>query len=169
MKSGFHWIVVSVLTSGLEQNRRRCQRLSLIPTRRRWCSPFRGVGKVSSLAIHRERFQQWTPTSTLFNLPSCRLNSAKIGPDSSSGEALSLSRMTQDLASQTRLFKKSKTLAGSVLTHPPYSPDYAPSDYHFFRSLQHSLALDNLPMWTRSKCPSMDFSRQNHKNSKDVG
>lgn len=26
-----------------------------------------------------------------------------------------------------------------VLPHPPYSPDIAPSDYHLFRSLQHSL------------------------------
>ncbi len=26
------------------------------------------------------------------------------------------------------------------LIHPPYSPDVAPSDYHLFRSLQHSLA-----------------------------
>ena len=24
-------------------------------------------------------------------------------------------------------------------THPPYSPDLAPSDYHLFRSLQNSL------------------------------
>ena len=26
-----------------------------------------------------------------------------------------------------------------VLTHPPYSPYLAPSDYHLFRSLSHSL------------------------------
>ena len=26
-----------------------------------------------------------------------------------------------------------------VIPHPPYSPDLAPSDYHLFRSLQHSL------------------------------
>lgn len=26
-----------------------------------------------------------------------------------------------------------------VMSHPPYSPDFAPSDYHLFRSLQNSL------------------------------
>ncbi|EGI63904.1 Mariner Mos1 transposase, partial [Acromyrmex echinatior] len=27
-----------------------------------------------------------------------------------------------------------------VLSHPPYSPDVAPSDYHLFRSMAHGLA-----------------------------
>jgi histone-lysine N-methyltransferase SETMAR len=26
-----------------------------------------------------------------------------------------------------------------VLSHPPYSPDLAPSDYHLFRSMEHFL------------------------------
>lgn len=26
-----------------------------------------------------------------------------------------------------------------VLQHPPYSPDIAPSDYHLFKSMEHSL------------------------------
>ena len=32
-----------------------------------------------------------------------------------------------------------KEFKWKVLTHPPYSPDLAPSDYHLFRSLSHSL------------------------------
>lgn len=32
-----------------------------------------------------------------------------------------------------------ETLKWEVLPHPPYSPDIAPSDYHLFRSLAHSL------------------------------
>ena len=33
-----------------------------------------------------------------------------------------------------------ETLKWEVLPHPPYSPDIAPSDYHFFRSMAHSLS-----------------------------
>ena len=31
-------------------------------------------------------------------------------------------------------------LGWKLVPHPPYSPDIAPSDYHLFRSMQHSLA-----------------------------
>ena len=33
-----------------------------------------------------------------------------------------------------------ETLKWEVLSHPPYSPDVAPSDYHLFRSMVHGLA-----------------------------
>lgn len=33
-----------------------------------------------------------------------------------------------------------KTLGWDILPHPPYSPDLAPSDYHLFASMGHSLA-----------------------------
>jgi histone-lysine N-methyltransferase SETMAR len=33
-----------------------------------------------------------------------------------------------------------ETLKWEVLSHPPYSPDIAPSDYHLFRSMAHGLA-----------------------------
>jgi len=33
-----------------------------------------------------------------------------------------------------------ETLKWEVLSHPPYSPDIAPSDYHLFRSMTHSLS-----------------------------
>ena len=39
------------------------------------------------------------------------------------------------LATRTKLFG----LGWEVMSHPPYSPDLAPSDYHLFRSLQNFL------------------------------
>ncbi|XGW07620.1 hypothetical protein V3C99_010631 [Haemonchus contortus] len=36
--------------------------------------------------------------------------------------------------------EKIEELGWEVLSHPPYSPDLAPSDYHLFRSMLHSLA-----------------------------
>lgn len=33
-----------------------------------------------------------------------------------------------------------ETLKWDVLSHPPYIPDIAPSDYHLFRSMEHGLA-----------------------------
>ncbi|KAM8715776.1 hypothetical protein ACLKA7_002770 [Drosophila subpalustris] len=33
-----------------------------------------------------------------------------------------------------------ETLKWEILTHPPYSQDIAPSDYHLFRSMAHGLA-----------------------------
>ena len=33
-----------------------------------------------------------------------------------------------------------KSLNWEILSHPPYSPDLAPSDYHLFASMGHSLA-----------------------------
>lgn len=36
--------------------------------------------------------------------------------------------------------KKLIDLNWTVLTHPPYSPDLAPTDYHLFRSLAHQLS-----------------------------
>ncbi|EFN76871.1 Histone-lysine N-methyltransferase SETMAR, partial [Harpegnathos saltator] len=32
-----------------------------------------------------------------------------------------------------------KSLGWEVLSHPPYSPDLAPSDYHLFASMGHAL------------------------------
>ncbi|MGL5636946.1 MAG: hypothetical protein ACRDD0_08680 [Bacteroidales bacterium] len=39
--------------------------------------------------------------------------------------------------------EKIKELDLEVLQHPPYSPDIAPSDYHLFRSLEHSIRNKN--------------------------
>lgn len=36
--------------------------------------------------------------------------------------------------------QKIREFGWDVLSHPPYSPDIAPSDYHLFRSMQHFLA-----------------------------
>lgn len=49
------------------------------------------------------------------------------------------------IAQMTR--QKLEELQWEILPHPPYSPDLAPSDYHLFRSLEHSLrghSFDNL-------------------------
>ena len=38
-----------------------------------------------------------------------------------------------------RVKEKLEELGWTVLKHPPYSPDLAPSDYHLFRSMQNAL------------------------------
>nr|KAF6387589.1 hypothetical protein mMyoMyo1_008067 [Myotis myotis] len=40
-----------------------------------------------------------------------------------------------------------KDLAWEELTHPPYSPDLAPSDYHLFRSMGHALSEQHFKMY----------------------
>ena len=52
--------------------------------------------------------------------------------------------------------KKIDELGWELLPHPPYSPDLAPSNYHMFRSMQHSLAgkkfenHDEIRIWVSS-------------------
>ena len=38
-----------------------------------------------------------------------------------------------------------------VLSHPPYSPDIAPSDYHLFRSMTHSLSEQHFTSYEDTK------------------
>ena len=38
-----------------------------------------------------------------------------------------------------------------VLPHPPYSPDIAPTDYHLFRSMTHSLAEQHFHSYKETK------------------
>lgn len=44
-----------------------------------------------------------------------------------------------------------QTLKWEVLTHPPYSPDIAPSDYRLFRSMAHGLSEQNLTSYEDCK------------------
>ena len=44
-----------------------------------------------------------------------------------------------DPTQQESFHKKVEELGWEKILHPPYSPDLAPSDYHFFRSLQNHL------------------------------
>ncbi|KAG5324276.1 MOS1T transposase, partial [Pseudoatta argentina] len=57
-----------------------------------------------------------------------------------------------------------ETLKWEVLPHPPYSPDIAPSDFHLFRSMAHSLAdrrfhsYEEAQKWIDSWIASKDMS-----------
>lgn len=44
-----------------------------------------------------------------------------------------------------------QTLKWEVLTHPPYSPDIAPSDYHLFRSMAHGLSAEKFTSYEECK------------------
>ncbi|EGI70636.1 FLJ37770-like protein [Acromyrmex echinatior] len=55
-------------------------------------------------------------------------------------EALNISRETIRTILHEDLGKTKICTNWDVLTHPPYSPDLAPSDYHLFTKLKESLA-----------------------------
>lgn len=60
--------------------------------------------------------------------------------------------------------QKLTDLGWEVLTHPPYSPDLAPSDYYLFRSLQNSL--DGLKLTSKEDCEkhlSQFFAKKSQK------
>ena len=61
--------------------------------------------------------------------------------------------------------QKLTELGWEVLMHPPYSPDLAPSDYHFLRSLQNFLGEKNWPTKEQPKTMSPSFSSRNHRSS----
>ncbi|GBP89349.1 Mariner Mos1 transposase [Eumeta japonica] len=44
-----------------------------------------------------------------------------------------------------------KTLDWKVLPHPPYSPDIAPSDYHLFQSIAHTLSKQRFTSYEDTK------------------
>jgi len=57
-----------------------------------------------------------------------------------------------------------ETLKWEVLSHPPYSPNIAPSDYYLFRSMAHDLAeqhfhsYEDAKKWVDSWVASKDVS-----------
>lgn len=53
--------------------------------------------------------------------------------------------------------EKLEELRFEVLPHPPYSPDLAPSDFHLFRSMQHSLSERNFRDEEEVKSFLIDF------------
>ena len=54
-------------------------------------------------------------------------------------------------------------LGWEVLIHPPYSPDIAPLDFHFFRSLQNSLNGKNFNSLEDCKTQLEQFFAQKDK------
>ncbi|CAK9825768.1 Mariner Mos1 transposase [Anthophora retusa] len=55
------------------------------------------------------------------------------------------------------------------MTHPPYSPDLAPSDYHLFRSLQNSLNGKNFTNDDDVKWHLLQFFANKHEKFYERG
>ena len=66
-----------------------------------------------------------------------KLRSPGLSVLSRSGVSFLHDNARPHVAQQTQA--KINELGWELVTHPPYSPDLAPSDYHLFRSLEHSL------------------------------
>ena len=64
---------------------------------------------------------------------------------------------------------KSRELEGDILPHPPYSPDLAPSDYHFFRSLEHDIRGKNFESEKHFKTSLLHFFDQNDRKIFEKG
>jgi len=67
----------------------------------------------------------------------------------------------QDARSHVTLHTRQKLvqLGWDVLSHPPYSSDLEPSDYHLFRSLQNSLNGKNFDFLKACKKPVLEVHR----------
>jgi len=69
-----------------------------------------------------------------------------------------------------------ETLKWEIVSHPPYSPDIAPSDYHLFRSMVHSLAKqhfhssEDAKKWVHSWIALKDvFPTWNSNTARNIG
>nr|KAF6341505.1 hypothetical protein mMyoMyo1_011921 [Myotis myotis] len=58
-----------------------------------------------------------------------------------------------------------KDLSWEALTHPLYSPELAPSDYHLFRSMAHALSEQHFKMYEEVENWSLNGLPQNKKSS----
>lgn len=133
-----------------EQWDKLLQIIAKVLTERKWCWMYGGIGRVFTTSSFRKiKHSIWTNTV---------VNKLK--------QTFHQNLQTRKVLCSTKIThlvdhpKKISEPGWEILSHPSYSPDIAPTDYHLFRLLQNSTIKVSI-LWRTAEDTSATFSSGN--------